>query len=103
MNGFRAHRGHVMEDGMDTRSLISLKRFILDTFTQDLIMEKYIILGNPYEMYWNDVNDKEDSIFLIRKPLLISQLTILINYFITYIMKILIINCLMRLNIRIKL
>jgi DNA repair exonuclease SbcCD nuclease subunit len=44
LNGFRAHRGHVMEDGMDCE------------FTRS-DNGKIFYLGNPYEMFWNDVND----------------------------------------------
>ena len=39
------------------RHLISLIEFTLVTITQDLMMVKYITLGNPYEMYWNDISD----------------------------------------------
>ena len=39
-NGFRAHRGHVMEDGMDIDIFDKFDRFIL-VIPQDLITGKY--------------------------------------------------------------
>jgi hypothetical protein len=33
LNGFEAHPGHVMENGMDKVSSLSLKRFLVDIIT----------------------------------------------------------------------
>ena len=32
--------------------------YIQDIITQDPMMGKSFILGNPYQMFWNDVDDK---------------------------------------------
>ena len=57
LNGFRAHRGHVMEDGMEIDLLEKFERVYSGHFHTRSSDGKIFYLGNPYEMYWNDVND----------------------------------------------
>ena len=58
LNGFRAHRGHVMEDGMDTKVFDKFEKVYSGHYHTRSDDGKIYYLGNPYEMYWNDVNDK---------------------------------------------
>ena len=57
LNGFRAHKHHVMEDGMDISVLNKFEKVYSGHFHTRSDNEKIYYLGNPYEMYWNDVND----------------------------------------------
>ena len=57
LNGFQAYRGHIMDDGMDS--------IVFDNFTKVFSGHYHtrsnngtvFYLGNPYEIFWNDVND----------------------------------------------
>jgi hypothetical protein len=57
LNGFRAHRGHVMEDGMDGTLFEKFERTFSGHYHTRSNNGKIFYLGNPYEMFWNDVND----------------------------------------------
>ena len=57
LNGFRAHRGHVMEDGMDGALFEKFERTFSGHYHTRSNNGKIFYLGNPYEMFWNDVND----------------------------------------------
>lgn len=57
LNGFRAHRGHVMEDGMNVDLFNKFDIVYSGHFHTRSNDGKIFYLGNPYEMYWNDVND----------------------------------------------
>jgi len=57
LNGFRAHRGHVMEDGMGCELFEKFERVFSGHYHTRSNDGKIFYLGNPYEMYWNDVND----------------------------------------------
>jgi hypothetical protein len=44
--------------GLDSNSFFKVhKRYFLVIIILVLIMDCIFYLGNPYEMYWNDVND----------------------------------------------
>ena len=58
LNGFRAHRGHVMEDGMDCKLFEKFERVFSGHYHTRSDDGRIFYLGNPYEMFWNDVNDK---------------------------------------------
>ena len=58
LNGFRAHRGHVMEDGMDCELFEKFSHVFSGHYHTRSDNGKIFYLGNPYEMFWNDVNDK---------------------------------------------
>ena len=57
LNGFRAHRGHVMEDGMDGKLFEKFERTFSGHYHTRSDDGRIFYLGNPYEMFWNDVND----------------------------------------------
>jgi DNA repair exonuclease SbcCD nuclease subunit len=57
LNGFRAHRGHTMEDGMDASVFDKFKKVFSGHFHTRSDNGKIFYLGNTYEIYWNDVND----------------------------------------------
>jgi len=57
LNGFRAHRGHVMEDGMSSELFEKFETVFSGHYHTRSDDGKIFYLGNPYEMFWNDVND----------------------------------------------
>ena len=57
LNGFRAHRGHVMEDGMDCELFEKFQTVFSGHYHTRSDNGKIFYLGNPYEMFWNDLND----------------------------------------------
>jgi DNA repair exonuclease SbcCD nuclease subunit len=57
LNGFRAHRGHVMEDGMECKLFEKFTKVFSGHYHTRSDDGKIFYLGNPYEMFWNDVND----------------------------------------------
>jgi len=57
LNGFRAHRGHIMEDGMGCELFEKFERVFSGHYHTRSDNGKIFYLGNPYEMFWNDVND----------------------------------------------
>ena len=58
LNGFVATRGHMMEHGMDTKIFDKFDRVYTGHYHTRSNNGKIYYLGNPYEMFWNDVNDK---------------------------------------------
>ena len=57
INGFRATRGHMMETGMDVDIFNKFDVVYSGHFHTRSTNGKIHYLGNPYEMFWNDVND----------------------------------------------
>ena len=57
LNGFRAHRGHVMEEGMACDVFEKFDKVFSGHYHTRSDNGKIFYLGNPYEMFWNDVND----------------------------------------------
>ncbi len=57
LNGFRAHRGHVMEEGMDCDVFEKFDKVFSGHYHTRSDNGRIFYLGNPYEMFWNDVND----------------------------------------------
>lgn len=57
LNGFRAHRGHTMETGMESKVFSKFKKVFSGHFHTRSDDGHIFYLGNPYEMFWNDVND----------------------------------------------
>jgi DNA repair exonuclease SbcCD nuclease subunit len=57
LNGFRAHRGHIMEDGMESDLFDKFDKVFSGHYHTRSDNGKIFYLGNPYEMFWNDVND----------------------------------------------
>ncbi len=57
LNGFRAHTTHVMEHGMDIDPFEKFDKVYSGHYHTRSDNGKIYYLGNPYEIYWNDVND----------------------------------------------
>ncbi len=57
LNGFKATRGHMMETGMDVNTFDKFEKVYSGHFHTRSNDGKIFYLGNPYEMFWNDVND----------------------------------------------
>ena len=58
VNGFKATRGHMMENGMDAKVFNKFEKVYSGHFHTRSNDGKIYYSGNPYEMFWNDVNDK---------------------------------------------
>ena len=74
LNGFRAHRGHVMEDGMDCELFEKFETVFSGHYHTRSDNGKIFYLGNPYEMFWNDVNDKRGFHIFDTKTLELTQI-----------------------------
>ena len=57
LNGFRATPGHMMEHGMDWSIFKKFKKTFSGHYHCRSNQDNIYYLGNPYEMFWNDVND----------------------------------------------
>jgi len=64
LNGFMATRGHFMEHGMDSNVFDKFERVYSGHYHMRSNKENVFYLGNPYEMYWNDVNDRDRGFHL---------------------------------------
>ena len=64
LNGFMATRGHFMEHGMDAHVFDKFDKVYSGHYHMRSNKENVFYLGNPYEMYWNDVNDRERGFHL---------------------------------------
>ena len=58
LNGFTATRGHVMEAGMGVEVFNKFEKVYSGHFHTRSNKNGIYYLGNPYELYWNDVNEK---------------------------------------------
>ena len=57
LNGFQAHRGHIMDDGMDSIMFDDFTKVFSGHYHTRSNNGTVFYLGNPYEIFWNDVND----------------------------------------------
>ena len=64
LNGFMATRGHYMEHGMDASVFDKFDRVFTGHYHMRSNQGNVFYLGNPYEMYWNDVNDRNRGFHL---------------------------------------
>ena len=64
LNGFRAHRGCVMDHGMESKLYQKFQRVFSGHYHTRSNDGKIFYIGNPYEMFWNDVNDERGFIIL---------------------------------------
>jgi len=64
LNGFMATRGHFMEHGMDSDVFDKFEKVYSGHYHMRSNKENIFYLGNPYEMYWNDVNDRNRGFHL---------------------------------------
>ena len=64
LNGFMATRGHFMEHGMDSNVFDKFDKVYSGHYHMRSNKDNIFYLGNPYEMYWNDVNDRNRGFHL---------------------------------------
>ncbi len=64
LNGFRATPGHMMEHGMDWTAFKKFEKTYSGHYHCRSNQENIYYLGNPYEMFWNDVNDENRGFHL---------------------------------------
>ena len=57
LRGFRAHRGCVMEHGFESDLFKKFAKVFSGHYHTRSDDQKIFYLGNPYEIFWNDVND----------------------------------------------
>ena len=57
LNGFRAHKGHIMEDGNESNLFEKFDCVFSGHYHTRSDDGRIFYLGNPYEMFWSDVND----------------------------------------------
>tara|TARA_B100000686_G_scaffold134064_1_gene141123 strand:- start:2506 stop:3549 length:1044 start_codon:yes stop_codon:yes gene_type:complete len=58
LNGFTATHGHVMENGADFECYNKFEQVFSGHYHTRSSNGKIYYLGNPYEMFWNDADDK---------------------------------------------
>ena len=58
LSGFKAHKGCVMENGMDSDRFEKFNVVFSGHYHTRSSSSKIAYLGNPYEMFWNDVEDE---------------------------------------------
>jgi hypothetical protein len=64
LQGFRVNRQIVMEHGLDSKLFDKFERVFSGHYHTRSTNGKVFYLGNPYEIYWNDLEDKRGfSIF----------------------------------------
>ena len=64
LNGFRATPGHMMEHGMEWDIFKKFKKTFTGHYHCRSNQDNIYYLGNPYEMFWNDVNDENRGFHL---------------------------------------
>lgn len=57
LSGFKAHRGVIMDHGMESKLYQNFKKVFSGHYHTRSDDGTIFYLGNPYEMFWNDVND----------------------------------------------
>ena len=58
LNGFEAHRGHIMDSGLDPTAFQKFDLVLSGHYHTRSNDGKIFYIGNPYQMFWNDVDDK---------------------------------------------
>ena len=58
LNGFEAHPGHVMENGMEVTMFKKFKKVFSGHYHMKSKRDNISYLGNPYQLYWNDYGTK---------------------------------------------
>ena len=58
LNGFEAHRGYIMDHGHATSPYRKFDKVFSGHYHQKSTRENISYLGNPYQIYWNDYNQK---------------------------------------------
>jgi predicted phosphodiesterase len=58
LNGFPPYKGHIMEDGRNPNIFHNFKKVFSGHYHTRSSNDNIHYLGNPYEIYWNDVYDE---------------------------------------------
>tara|TARA_B100000287_G_scaffold55470_1_gene48681 strand:- start:557 stop:1603 length:1047 start_codon:yes stop_codon:yes gene_type:complete len=58
LNGFEAHRGYIMDHGHATTPYKKFEKVFSGHYHQRSTRDNITYLGNPYQIYWNDYNQK---------------------------------------------
>ncbi len=58
LNGFYAHHGYCMDEGHDIEPFLKFDRVFSGHYHTRSNDGRIFYLGNPYELFWNDVGDK---------------------------------------------
>ena len=58
LNGFEAHPGHTMTNGMDVKHFSKFKKVFSGHYHMKSTKKNVTYLGNPYQLYWNDYGTK---------------------------------------------
>tara|TARA_A100000171_G_scaffold41297_1_gene42072 strand:+ start:59 stop:643 length:585 start_codon:yes stop_codon:yes gene_type:complete len=58
LNGFRAHRGCIMDHGHESELYSEFTKVFSGHYHTRSDDGRIFYLGNPYEMFWNDVSDR---------------------------------------------
>jgi DNA repair exonuclease SbcCD nuclease subunit len=58
LNGFEAHPGHVMQNGMDAKHFSKFEKVFSGHYHMKSTKKNVTYLGNPYQLYWNDYGCK---------------------------------------------
>jgi hypothetical protein len=69
LNGFEAYKGHVMEDGRDGSIFNKFKKVFTGHYHNRSDNEKVYYIGNPYEIYFNDVDETRGFVIFDTKNL----------------------------------
>lgn len=57
LNGFSPYKGHIMTEGMNSDIFNNFKLVFSGHYHTKSDNGKVFYLGNPYQLYWNDVNE----------------------------------------------
>lgn len=57
LNGFEAHKGHIMEDGRDPKIFNKFEKVFSGHYHTRSDNGTVYYIGNPYEIYFNDLNE----------------------------------------------
>lgn len=74
LNGFEAYKGHIQKSGMDPDIFKSFELVLSGHFHTRSDKGKIHYVGNPYEMFWNDLNDVRGFCILNSKTLEIDYI-----------------------------
>lgn len=69
LNGFEAHKGYIMEDGMDLDPFNKFTKVFSGHFHNRSDNKKIYYIGNPYEIYFNDANETRGFVIFDTKTL----------------------------------
>lgn len=69
LNGFEAYKGHVMEDGRDSNIFNKFKKVFSGHYHNRSDNKKIYYIGNPYEIYFNDVDETRGFVIFDTKSL----------------------------------